>query len=272
MIVAQLAVSAFSALRVFALSGRNKPLSAVTFILWATPSLYTLVVLGQANFISLPGPHSGSSSCAWLNNLGDGILDILLMATYISTSLAELMVIIVTWKSTYRLWRAQRDLGLPCRLTTVLLRDGSIYFMLVFIPNILNLIAYVLPPLFPNSDWIVYLIMQEFINISDETMNYIIISRLILNLRRADHQMALGQSMGPLSQPDFGLPSKDHGPGWLASIGGPVYSGFVDSDSESDLDDSSEDVDPAADTTPPNDVEGFQVEVTHANGIVVEDR
>ncbi|RPD58149.1 hypothetical protein L227DRAFT_577498 [Lentinus tigrinus ALCF2SS1-6] len=169
MIVAQLAVSAFSALRVFALSGRNKPLSAVTFILWATPSLYTLVVLGQANFISLPGPHSGSSSCAWLNNLGDGILDILLMATYISTSLAELMVIIVTWKSTYRLWRAQRDLGLPCRLTTVLLRDGSIYFMLVFIPNILNLIAYVLPPLFPNSDWIVYLIMQEFINISDET-------------------------------------------------------------------------------------------------------
>ncbi|KAJ8481547.1 hypothetical protein ONZ51_g5917 [Trametes cubensis] len=54
--------------------------------------------------------------------------------------IADILVISVTWKTQYKTYGLRKDLPTPIRLTTVLLRDGTIYFVVLTILDILLLV------------------------------------------------------------------------------------------------------------------------------------
>ncbi|EPS93651.1 hypothetical protein FOMPIDRAFT_93217 [Fomitopsis schrenkii] len=53
---------------------------------------------------------------------------------------ANLIVLVVTWRNTYRIYKLTRKTKLSAPLSVVLLRDGSLYFGLLLILNVLNIV------------------------------------------------------------------------------------------------------------------------------------
>ncbi|KAI0366685.1 hypothetical protein BV20DRAFT_1124140 [Pilatotrama ljubarskyi] len=51
------------------------------------------------------------------------------------------MVIGITWKKTYPTWRMAGESGAQATLVTLLLRDGTVYFVVLLLLNVIYLIA-----------------------------------------------------------------------------------------------------------------------------------
>ncbi|KAI0328660.1 hypothetical protein GY45DRAFT_1372140 [Cubamyces sp. BRFM 1775] len=54
--------------------------------------------------------------------------------------IADVIVILITWKTQYRAYSLSKGLPNPMRLTTIVLRDGTIYFVVLTILNTLQLL------------------------------------------------------------------------------------------------------------------------------------
>ena len=63
--------------------------------------------------------------------------NLVFLFSYPPSILAELMVIIVTWKSTYRVWKTQVILDPACSIVSIILRDG-----LYHIPNLPGCVSF----------------------------------------------------------------------------------------------------------------------------------
>ncbi|KIP04339.1 hypothetical protein PHLGIDRAFT_200681 [Phlebiopsis gigantea 11061_1 CR5-6] len=101
----------------------------------------------------------------------------LAIAAYIGSLgfiLSDLMVLLATWRATFKHWNATRRLGMPISITTLLLRDGSLYFGTLFSLSILQIVFMTNP--------------IPFITPFVDVMPSIIINRFFLNLRSFDDQ------------------------------------------------------------------------------------
>ncbi|RDX49773.1 hypothetical protein OH76DRAFT_511381 [Lentinus brumalis] len=88
--------------------------------------------------------------------------------------LGDVLVLFITWHSTYRMWRDGRTARFRASLSTLLLRDGTIYFIVILILSALQLL---------------FLFVNDVRNIETtfaDTLMPLLISRLILNLREFD--------------------------------------------------------------------------------------
>ncbi|KAI0331428.1 hypothetical protein GY45DRAFT_1360794 [Cubamyces sp. BRFM 1775] len=54
--------------------------------------------------------------------------------------IADIIVILVTWKTQYKTYGLSKDLPTPMRLCTIMLRDGTIYFVVLTILNIIVIV------------------------------------------------------------------------------------------------------------------------------------
>ncbi|GJE98282.1 hypothetical protein PsYK624_145080 [Phanerochaete sordida] len=54
---------------------------------------------------------------------------------------ADVIVLVVTWRSTFHLWRRGKRLGMNLPITTCLMRDGTVYFLVLLGMNTIDLLV-----------------------------------------------------------------------------------------------------------------------------------
>ncbi|EKM57553.1 uncharacterized protein PHACADRAFT_206452 [Phanerochaete carnosa HHB-10118-sp] len=153
-----------------------------------------------------------------------------LLVTRVPMIVADLFVLILTWKKTYRQYREARALSIKSPLTTCLIKDGTIYFSQVSIP-----IAFIVPLLTATTSILLALnfsqLMSIYFNsissISSFTgvMPQILICRLMMNLRQlslgrsATSEVKTSQQLVSLHMPTF---NNDATPSFMGNIGEPL--------------------------------------------------
>ncbi|EMD36546.1 hypothetical protein CERSUDRAFT_95835 [Gelatoporia subvermispora B] len=101
---------------------------------------------------------------------------VLLIATRACAIAADLLTLVVTWSSTYRIKRDADKANVKASLATLLLRDGTVYFIILLALNAMHMASY-LTNTFVNISWFLVPISS------------ILISRFLLNLRQVYHPM-----------------------------------------------------------------------------------
>ncbi|KAJ3551701.1 hypothetical protein NM688_g4554 [Phlebia brevispora] len=142
-------IAMFSALRVFALLGRTYILATFTFALGLAPAVLNLYQTSQITYYYIDDPVLGAScyfnylispSVLFYGKNHSGHIIIVLthstatLAGTLSTICADVIAIVVTWIKTYRHVREASSTGADISFGAVLLRYGSLYFIL---PNII---------------------------------------------------------------------------------------------------------------------------------------
>ncbi|KAI0324190.1 hypothetical protein GY45DRAFT_1375745 [Cubamyces sp. BRFM 1775] len=118
--VAMIAPALFSALRVYALSQKNKPLSAVVLLLGLGPFIVNMAAIYQINFV---------------------FMVVFARAPLI---ISDLVVVIVTWIASYKVVRLAKNTIQGPTLHQVMLENGTLYFLCLMVLNILQIVFYVL--------------------------------------------------------------------------------------------------------------------------------
>ncbi|TFY67957.1 hypothetical protein EVJ58_g1300 [Rhodofomes roseus] len=93
------------------------------------------------------------------------------LATRISIIAADALVLAVTWRATFGFKRCKDSAKVKLPLTTLLLRDGTAYFSILLVLNIINIIMWTTN---------IYQNVTEF----PTTLTTVLLSRFILNLRQ----------------------------------------------------------------------------------------
>ncbi|RDX54428.1 hypothetical protein OH76DRAFT_961081 [Lentinus brumalis] len=200
--------AAFSALRVYVLS-RSKPLGLLVFASSLAPVGANLVIYGY-QYSGATFPPFG---CISTDNTTVALdLRSVVIISRVPLIAADLLLTYITW---YKLssWHALRDIGHSKRITLsdVLFRGGTIYFVILFILNVLHLVLSATAVAGDGEDW--GSLLTEFTG----PITAILISRFLLELQEAD-QIVLRLD------PDDPLHSSrnpwDSGPSFLSSLGG----------------------------------------------------
>ncbi|EKM57647.1 uncharacterized protein PHACADRAFT_206531 [Phanerochaete carnosa HHB-10118-sp] len=135
-----------------------------------------------------------------------------------SLILADVIVLTLTWIKTFGFWRQARRANVGTSLTTCLLRDGTIYFLVLLAINIAQLLT-------ANSSGDV-VPLTPFV----ATLPSVLINRFIINLRTADSE-ASGSSYGGDEQRGLSTLQFQRGPttrNFLGNIGESLQDGWSD--------------------------------------------
>lgn len=136
MLLATLAYACFASLRMFALYGMNKGVFALVFIIGLLSPIIQVCLMLNTNASSGFVAQPVAPLC-----LKQGLTDeayILLMMVRGSTLGFELLLLILTWCKTFCRW-SMLKMTTQSPLTTMLLRDGTMYFGVISIAAALNL-------------------------------------------------------------------------------------------------------------------------------------
>ncbi|KAJ2991220.1 hypothetical protein NUW54_g8256 [Trametes sanguinea] len=181
----------FSTLRVYAISRQNWRIALLVAVPGCMPLASNIYLYTQGSTANYPLPIG----CVWLNSIPANIdnrsakpATAVLIATRTSAILTDVLVLITTWWQTYSLRRLAVQANMQVSLATLLVRDGTIYFLVLLAMNTFH-IAFSLTGRFT------YTITFE------EPLTTILISRFLLNLREAS--MSTGQLSIDMSEPSF---------------------------------------------------------------------
>ncbi|OBZ72798.1 hypothetical protein A0H81_07334 [Grifola frondosa] len=139
---------------------------------------------------------------------------------------SDALVLAVTWSKTYQLRKAAQQAQVKASLLTLLLRDGTIYFVVLLILNALHIVFN-------------FVEQVPFVSIFADAFTSILISRFILNLREVDIHVHGGMrsgratfdgSMSYQSQPDTIIFTSNNN--FVDSIGAPLDHGFPSVDED----------------------------------------
>lgn len=160
-----------SSLRVYAISNRTVWVSLLTFLLALVPAATNVYnYIASSYFVST---YSILVECEYNQKYSDSVGMKLLICTRVAVILADAMVLLVTWRHLRGTLKSSRIGTNRVSLGLLLLRDGTLYFVMLLLLNIAQIIA-------------VLDFGQNFDPIPDFIfpITIIIISRFILNLRR----------------------------------------------------------------------------------------
>ncbi|KAI0649540.1 hypothetical protein C8Q79DRAFT_519327 [Trametes meyenii] len=140
-------ISAFVAIRISALLSRSWRLAVLLFMMGlinpvCTTQLLTLAFETTVTPWPLPPCQNHIDDKNIIMPLTLRIFPLVTSATSI---VYELVCLLATLSKTLSLWQEQRRIGMPTRFTAMLLCDGSLYFGVMFILAILNIVAASLP-------------------------------------------------------------------------------------------------------------------------------
>ncbi|KAH9829110.1 uncharacterized protein C8Q71DRAFT_912057, partial [Rhodofomes roseus] len=122
-------IAVIAALRVYAINGKDWRLSAVVFVLLLLRSAYDVFDGIDALGVDVPPPVG----CV-IDNAPS--VDVQVYIASIATSIAaDAIVFVVTWRRTYDVVRLSREANIKVSLSSLLLRDGAIYFVSLCIVN-----------------------------------------------------------------------------------------------------------------------------------------
>ncbi|KAH9848930.1 hypothetical protein C2E23DRAFT_842165 [Lenzites betulinus] len=165
--------ASFSAMRTHALVARTWTLSLAVFILLCVPVVTNIYFFTQ----SIPEVFDRPVQCLYIDQFPTDVYIPVLLFTRISAILGDAIVIVVIWCTTFRGWRAAVAANMKVSLAQMIIRDGSIYFVVLLTLNVLHIIS-AITTVFSGS--IAYF---------EEPLIAIIISRVMLNLRGVDQEI-----------------------------------------------------------------------------------
>ncbi|RDX48216.1 hypothetical protein OH76DRAFT_1312760, partial [Lentinus brumalis] len=183
--------AAFSGLRTYALSQRNAFIGLFVFILSLVPAGINAYFLSTFTFVNLDPP----SNCTAFSDITADLSKQLTIASRTSIIAADVFVIAVTWWNTYGIRKLSRHARLGTSFGTLLLRDGTIYFIVLLAMNVVHM---TLNTVKPNN-----LVQQaSYVTILENPITSVLISRFILNLREVD-QLGPGDASSENPLPSF---------------------------------------------------------------------
>ncbi|KAI0086727.1 hypothetical protein BDY19DRAFT_995482 [Irpex rosettiformis] len=168
----------FSALRVYALIDGKILTTGIVFLLNLVPVATNLfnyvtsvIVMDSEVCTSIPMV----SESVHLRRMCDSSFRIeISLGTRISVIIGDVLVLLVTWSKSAKLYHEARQLRVKAPLATLLFRDGTFYFIVLLILNMLQVIKANIPSLFTMR------VSQPFF----ENLLPLIVCRFILNLRQ----------------------------------------------------------------------------------------
>jgi len=177
-------MSVISAPRTHAISGRDWRLTAAVSSLLLLRVAYDIFIAVTTISVPIPEPLSGCAS----GPRPSPVIKLFYIAAMSASIGADAVVFIVIWHRTYHMTRLARRENIEASLSALILRDGAIYFVLLLIMNSFGLATYVLE----YFNGIAFLITAS---------STIILSHLLLNLRKASLSASDGASSAPPTNP-----------------------------------------------------------------------
>ncbi|KAI0697295.1 hypothetical protein C8T65DRAFT_662297 [Cerioporus squamosus] len=177
-----LIVAVFFGLRVYALTGHSMWPALLVFALLVVPFITNTYIVTLSTARTLPPPLFCITSIHISQKLyeqrSNDLKRLVSILTRTCVFVGDLCVVLVTWYTTYRTWRAGRTARFKASLSTLLLRDGIAdtrrAFSVILILSALQLLF-----LFYND-------VRNIETTFADTLMPLLISRLILNLREFD--------------------------------------------------------------------------------------
>lgn len=161
---------AFSATRVYAIGGRAWQLAIVTFALGLVPVGLNLFSDIRYVYTTAYIPSFGTV-CNNIPLFSTSTNVILLCVARASLITSDLIVLTVTWVKTYRIKQEAVEANMKTTTVTLLLRDGTFYFIVLLVINVLHL-TLSLTNVFSDVTYF------------STAMSSVIVSRFLLNLRQ----------------------------------------------------------------------------------------
>ncbi|EPT03360.1 hypothetical protein FOMPIDRAFT_1158818, partial [Fomitopsis schrenkii] len=155
-----------AAVRIHAINQRDWRPAIVVMVLYLVPVLATIFTYSLLRWEVM------DDQCYIFNIASDSELYGFELATRVSIIVADTLVLAVTWRVTYgfkKLNDMTEQLKLP--LTSLLLRDGTAYFSILLVINVINIVMWTTN---------IYQNITEF----PTTLTTVLLSRFFLNLRR----------------------------------------------------------------------------------------
>ncbi|KAH9927663.1 uncharacterized protein B0H18DRAFT_1118459 [Fomitopsis serialis] len=200
----------FSTLRVYAIAGRKWHFAVATLLtgVVAVASNIANAVQASLGYLVYVGPLPvctydtyDSKSEHWkrkhpLPPIAYGLRSSLTTATRVCSIVSDLLVITVTWWRTYALKREADRLHMRASLATLLLRDGTVYFVAILVLNVVHAVV-----VFYDGNVV-------YVTVFLSPIPALLTSRFLLNLRRAndlkDIDVHLGSTSSSTASPDTG--------------------------------------------------------------------
>lgn len=170
----------FSALRAYAIGGLVLFPAAVTLFLGLLPAFVAIYFMSRSSYAYVL-VVSGSPVCDYNEYYPIQTYNQLILASRACAIAADVIVLAVTWIHTYRTRKAAHRGVFKTGLTTLLARDGTIFFVLLLALNIMQMtIKSVGGP------------MTNFASTFTPPVAGILISRFMLNLRHIYYLQSMG--------------------------------------------------------------------------------
>ncbi|KZT03085.1 uncharacterized protein LAESUDRAFT_751848 [Laetiporus sulphureus 93-53] len=166
--------AAFSCLRVFAISGRDWRTAVFTLIFGLVPCVTTMYgMIRTSYYVSFPDgvciaqmAFSTATADKYATYLM--VLQIpLVIATRVCLIVSDIIVIAATW---YYMSRVELSAQAPSSVATILVRDGTLYFILLLAMNVLHISLFITSVFQCTVDFIV-------------RITAVLVTRYLLNLR-----------------------------------------------------------------------------------------
>ncbi|OSD07956.1 hypothetical protein PYCCODRAFT_1463221 [Trametes coccinea BRFM310] len=167
--------AAFSALRAYAMSNRTWPIAVAVFLLSVASSCYNIYNFSRLVPINLPAPNYciptfPGITATFIDQTTLRAAPQGTTATRICLIVADALVIGVTWFRTYRFRKSAAEAKVKTSFLRLLLRDGTVYFVILLILNVLQIVVR-------------FTAQANFITTFEEPLTSILISRFLMNLR-----------------------------------------------------------------------------------------
>ncbi|KAJ3551552.1 hypothetical protein NM688_g4638 [Phlebia brevispora] len=208
----------FSALRVFALLNRAYLTAGLVILLGLVPVGSNVYQDSQNTYQYVDNSVLGSS-CYVLYNFSaicaDGTCPrSLALASLLAPIAADIITIATTWIKTYRHVRQATSIGMSAGYSETLLEYGTLYFVIICVMNIAELLVYLVPAFQ----------LANPLSIFSTTLPNVVISRFLINLRYANSsEHSDGAHFSQFSIPAFSVPSL---PAIISVLGEPLTSGY----------------------------------------------
>ncbi|KAH9895718.1 hypothetical protein C8Q73DRAFT_789525 [Cubamyces lactineus] len=160
--------AAFSSLRAYALCEYNRWIAGVVFLLLTGPVAVNASTLRWTHIRNLPAPIGCTSSADISPSLAKNAIG------------ADFLVVMVTWWKTRKSMKLYREANIKASYASLMLRDGTVYFLVLLILNVLHMVLTILA-------YTEAFISVSYVSIFTDPIMSILVSRFLLDLRQVDH-------------------------------------------------------------------------------------